>query len=38
MKQLIEQYQTALYRTPDTGRRSRAEAGGEGGQAEVARG
>ena len=34
MKQLIEQYQTAIYRTPADGRRSPAEDG----QAEVARG
>ena len=38
MKQLIEQYQTQYYRSPDGGRRSRADAFGEGGQPEVARG
>ena len=37
MKHLIEQHQTAIYRTPAGGRPSPAEAG-EGGQAEVARG
>ena len=36
MKQLIEEYQTAIYRTSGTARRTPAEAGGEGGQAEVA--
>jgi hypothetical protein len=38
MKHLIEQYQTAIYRTPGNGRRSPAVADGEGGPAEVARG
>lgn len=38
MKQLIEQHQTQYYRAPGDGRRSRAEALGEGGQPEVARG
>ena len=38
MKQLIEQYQTQYYRGPSGGGRSRAEAVGEGGQREVARG
>ena len=32
IKQLIEQYQTAIYRTPGSNRRSRADADGEGGQ------
>ena len=38
MKQLIEQYQTRYYRGPSSGGRSRAEAFGDGGQPEVARG
>lgn len=38
MKHLIEQYQTAIYRAPGNGRRSPADAGGEGGPAEVTRG
>jgi hypothetical protein len=38
MKQLIEQHQTHYYRAPGDGRRSRAEALGDGGQPEVARG
>jgi hypothetical protein len=39
MKQLIEQYQTQIYRTPGNGsRRGPAGANSEGGQAEVARG
>ena len=38
MKQLIEQYQTHYYRAPGGNRRSTAEAFGEGGQPEVARG
>jgi len=37
MKQLIEEYQTAIYRTAGN-KRSPAGAGGEGGQLEVARG
>jgi hypothetical protein len=37
MKQLIEEYQTQIYRAPG-GRRSPAEATSEGGQAEVTRG
>ena len=38
MKQLIEQYQTHYYRAPGGNHHSRAEAFGEGGQPEVARG
>jgi hypothetical protein len=38
MKQLIETYQTAMYRTPGNRRRSPADADGEGGELEVARG
>ena len=38
MKQLIEQHQTQYYRAPAQTRRSPAEALGEGGQSEVARG
>src|SRR5687768_16428281 len=38
MKRLIEVYQTQYYRGPSGGGRSRAEAFGEGGQPEVARG
>jgi hypothetical protein len=38
MKQLIEQHQTAIYRTPADSRRSPAEARGEGGRTGVARG
>jgi hypothetical protein len=37
MKQLIEEYQTAIYRTAGN-KRSPAGANGEGGQLEVARG
>ena len=36
MKQLIEQYQTSIYRTSGSARRSPADADGEAGQAEVA--
>ena len=36
MKQLIEQYQTSIYRTSGSVGRSAAAAGGDGGQAEVA--
>jgi hypothetical protein len=38
MKQLIEEYQTRYYHAPAGNRRSPAEAFGEGGQREVARG
>ena len=38
MKQLIEQYQTQYYRSPGAGRRSAADAFGDGGQVEGARG
>jgi hypothetical protein len=36
MKQLIEQYQTSIYRTAGGAQQSRAEAGGIGGRSEVA--
>jgi hypothetical protein len=36
MKQLIEQYQTSIYRTSGTAQRSPAEVGGQGEQAGVA--
>ena len=36
MKQLIEQYQTSIYRTSGSAQRSPADTGGEGGQAKVA--